>query len=139
MVDQFTDQEVSQLRGQTECFIHRHPREEPDFQDQLGLMKASTPNTVVGSHELGRADYLVLCDTTSADVVVQLPEARDGREFVFVKTNAANLVRLVPAVSQSINASVVGATFAAAWGCVTLKAIDQRFVVVGATAPVTFL
>ena len=139
MADQFTDQEVSQLRGQTECFIHRHPREEPDFQDQLGLMKASTPNTVVGSHELGRADYLVLCDTTSADVVVQLPEARDGREFVFVKTNAANLVRLVPAVSQSINASVVGATFAAAWGCVTLKAIDQRFVVVGATAPVTFL
>ena len=139
MVNQFTDQEVSQLRGQTECFIHRHPREEPDFQDQLGLMKASAPATVTGSHELGRADYLVLCDTTSADVVVQLPEARDGREFVFVKTNAANLVRLVPAASQSINASAVGATFAAAWGCVTVKAIEQRFVVISNTAPVTFL
>lgn len=139
MVNQFTDQEVSQLTGQTECFIHRHPREEPDFQDQLGLMKASVPATVTGSHELGRADYLVLCDTASADVVVQLPEARDGREFVFVKTNAANLVRLVPAVSQSINASAVGATFAAAWGCVTVKAIEQRFVVISNTAPVTFL
>jgi len=139
MADQFTDQEVSQLRGQTECFIHRHPREEPDFQDQLGLMKASTPNTVVGSHELGRADYFVVCDTALADVVVQLPEARDGREFVFVKTNSANLVRLVPAASQSINASVVGATFAAAWGCVTVKAIEQRFVVISNTAPVTFL
>lgn len=139
MADQFTDQEVSQLRGQGECFIHRHPREEPDFQDQLGLMKASAPATVTGSHELGRVDYLVLCDTTSADVVVQLPEARDGREFVFVKTNAANLVRLVPAVSQSINASVVGATFTTAWGCVTVKAIEQRFVVISNTAPVTFL
>lgn len=139
MVDQFDDQEVSQLRGQTECFIHRHPREEPDFQDQLGLMKASAPVTVTGSHELGRADYLVLCDTTSADVVVQLPEARDGREFVFVKTNAANLVRLVPAVSQSINASVVGATFAAAWGCVMVKAVDQRFIVISSTVPITFL
>lgn len=139
MVDQFTDQEVSQLRGQGECFIHRHPREDLDFQDQLGLMKASAPVTVTGSHELGRADYLVLCDTTSADVVVQLPEARDGREFVFVKTNAANLVRLVPAVSQSINASVVGATFAAAWGCVMVKAVDQRFIVISSTVPVTFL
>lgn len=139
MDSQFTDQEVSQLRGQTECFIHRHPREEPDFQDQLGLMKASAPATVTGSHELRRSDYFVVCDTASADVVVQLPEARDGREFVFVKTNSANLVRLVPAASQSINASAVGATFAAAWGCVTVKAIDQRFVVVGATAPVTFL
>lgn len=139
MADQFTDQEVSQLRGQTECFIHRHPREDLGFQDQLSLMKASSPSTVTGSYELGRTDYLVLCDTTSADVVVQLPEARDGREFVFVKTNAANLVRLVPAASQSINASAVGATFAAAWGCVTVKAVDQRFVVISNTAPVTFL
>ena len=139
MADQFSDQEVSQLRGQTECFIHRHPREDLDFQDQLSLMKASVPATVTGSHELGRADYLVLCDTTSADVVVQLPEARDGREFVFVKTNAANLVRLVPAASQSINASAVGATFTTAWGCVTVKALEQRFVVISSTAPVTFL
>lgn len=139
MVDQFTDQEVSQLRGQGECFIHRHPREDLDFQDQLGLMKAATPVTITGSHELGRADYLVLCDTSTTDVVVQLPEASDGREFMFVKTNSANLVRLVPAVAQSINASAVGATFAAAWGCVTVKALDQRFVVISNTAPVTFL
>jgi hypothetical protein len=139
MVDQFTDQEVSQLRGQGECFIHRHPREDLDFQDQLSLMKASSPSTVTGSYELGRTDYLVLCDTTSADVVVQLPEASDGREFMFVKTNSANLVRLVPTASQSINASAVGATFAAAWGCVTVKAVDQRFVVISNTAPVTFL
>lgn len=139
MADQFTDQEVSQLRGQTECFIHRHPREDLGFQDQLSLMKASSPSTVTGSYELGRTDYLVLCDTTSADVIVHLPEAKDGREFVFVKTNGANLVRLVPTALQAINTSAVGATFTTAWGCVTVKAIEQRFVVVSNTAPVTFL
>ena len=139
MVDQFTDQEVSQLRGQSECFIHRHPREDLDFQDSLALMRAATPATVTGGCELGRADYLVLCDTAAADVVVQLPEAADGREFVLVKTNSANLVRLVPAATQSINTSAVGVTFATAWGCVTIKAVEQRFVVISSTAPVTFL
>lgn len=134
MADQFTDQEVSQLRGQTECFIHRHPREDLDFQDRLALMQAAPITTVsLSTYDLARSNELILADTTANNVALALQESFVGREFQVIKTAASNKVQLLPAAGGWVNGSTTGIEYTAQWGSLTVKCIGIDYVVVSAT------
>ena len=141
MANQFTDQEVSQLRGQTECFIHRHPREQADFVDRVDLMAAEPVRNIVGvtTYDIARTDELLLVDTSTGSVTVVLPPAGRGREFKAAKVSAANNIVLQPSGGEHINGSTVGLEVAGNWGVVWVKAVAGGYVVISATCAYTVL
>ena len=97
-----TNNEVDQLAGNGYCYIHTHPREPLDFSDRLQLMSVEPTERVTSDYELGRADELVLVDTSLQNVTITLPLAARGREICNVKMSAANEVRIVPTSPERI-------------------------------------
>lgn len=120
---ELTPEQFSQLTGQLECFIHTHPKEPLDFSDRLQLMSVEPTERVTSNYELGRADELVLVDTSLQNVTITLPLAARGREFCVVKMSAANEVRIVPTPPERILGVTTATVLISRYSKIRLKAV----------------
>lgn len=137
----FSQVQYAQLVGETECHIHRHPREQADFVDRVDLMAAEPVRDIAGvtTYDIARTDELLLVDTSTGSVTVVLPPAGRGREFKAAKVSAANNIVLQPSGGEHINGSTVGLEVADNWGVVWVKAVAGGYVVISATCAYTVL
>lgn len=71
---------------------------------------------------------IYLVDTTSADVLIVLPNAElvTGREWTFKKLVAANDVHLQPVESQLVDGQLTY-TFSNQWECVTIISNGENY------------
>ena len=118
-----TPNEVDQLVGNGYCFVHVHPKVPLDFTDRLQLMSVEPTEPVTNDYELGRADELVLVDTSSQNVTITLPSAARGREFCIVKMSAANEVRIVPTPPERILGITTATVLISRYSKIRLKAV----------------
>lgn len=126
----FSPIQYAQLVGETECFIHRHPREPSDFIDRVDLMAAEPVRDVVGvtTYDITRADELLLVDTSASSVTIQTPAASRGREFQIVKMTPQNALIVLPAAGETILGSTSGAIIYGQFTSLHLKAISGGYI-----------
>ena len=118
-----TDNEMDQLAGNGYCYLHTHPRVPLDFSDRLQLMSVEPTEPVTSDYALGRADELVLVDTSLQNVTITLPLAARGREFCVVKMSAANEVRIVPTPPERILGITTATVLTSRYSKIRLKAV----------------
>ena len=70
-----------------------------------GGIRHDRKTQTTGTLSLGDLDTLIICDTSSGDVTLNLPSAatRDGAKFYIIKTSPANDVIIVPNGAAKIN------------------------------------
>lgn len=122
----FTPQQVAQLIGQGECFIHTHPKETLGFEDRLALMSAE-PVSVIGVSEytLQPRDELLLVDTSAGNVTITLPLAARGREFQIVKTKPQNVLAVTPTAPNAVLGTAAGVVVYNQWTSLHFKAVNN--------------
>mgnify|MGYP000849594142 FL=1 len=119
-----TPEQLSQLVGSGECFIHTHPREVLGFQDRLDLAGATSVATITDpAYAPSPKDEVLLADTTAGNVVITLPRANKGREFQVIKVAGGGSVIVKPTVPDTINGSPEGVVFSNNYTSLRLKAV----------------
>jgi len=123
---ELTPQQLAQLVGQGECFVHSHPKEALNFNDRLALMKAE-PVSVIGGAEytLIARDELILADTTAGSIKITLPPPANGREFQVVKLAAANMLTILPTAPSVVLGSPFGVRVYNQYTSLHFKAISS--------------
>jgi hypothetical protein len=108
--EQLTNEQVAQLVGGGECFIHIHPKEPLDFTDSLALMAAEpiTHVTGVSTYTPTKFEEMLAVDTSVNSVTITLPTAFNGREFYVIKMTPQNRVLVVPTPTDHILGSTLG-------------------------------
>ena len=129
-MDQLTDQQLSQLVGQGECFIHFHPKDPYGLADRLGLMAAEPVTTVTGDHTLSGREELILVDTTAQSITVTLPVAAKGREYQIVKVSSKNALYIIPANPDTVCGGTSGLVVYNAYTSLHLKAITGGYILI---------
>lgn len=125
-----TDQEFSMLVGLGACPLHYHEPDPATFNDRLQLSSAQpvTNISASGIYSVTRADELLLCDTSSGIITIQLPAAANGREFQIAKTSAANALIIVPESGDTILGSTEGLVIYGKFTSLHLKAIAGGYI-----------
>ena len=120
----FTAEQIAQLIGFGECFVHIHPKEVLGFQDRLDLENA-TPitNVTTTTYSPTDKDEILLVDTSAGNVTITLPPANKGREFQVIKVAGGNMVTVVPSPGESILGSTAGVVFSNIGTSIRLKSV----------------
>lgn len=122
----FTPQQVAQLIGQGECFIHTHPKETLGFEDRLALMSAEPVSIIdVSEYTLQPRDELLLVDTSAGNVTITLPLAARGREFQIVKTKPKNILVVAPTAPNTVFGTSTRVAVYNQWTSLHFKAVNN--------------
>lgn len=125
--DNLTREQIAQLTGQGECFLHSHPKELLIFADLVQLMLAE-PQTEVSSatYTPTNTDSVLLVDTSAFSVTVTLPALTNGREYKVVKVSPANALYVVPEAPGTVLGSTAGVVLYNDYSSLHLKATATR-------------
>ena len=119
-----SDEQIAQLIGGGECFIHIHPKEPLDFTDSLELMAAEPITNVTSpTYTPTKFEEMLLCDTTNNNITITLPLAFNGREFYVVKMAPQHTVYVLPTPPDTILGSTVGVEILNQFTSIHFKAI----------------
>ena len=120
------------LTGLGQCPLHYHEPEPATFNSRLQLAAAEPTTDIVaaGTYLVTRADELLLCDTSSGIITVQLPLAARGREFKVVKTAEPNALIILPEAGESITGSFSGLAVYGKYTSLHLKAITGGYILI---------
>ena len=126
-----TDQEFSMLVGLGACPLHYHEPDPATFNDRLQLSSAQpvTNISTAGTYTVTRADELLLCDTSSGIITIQLPVAASGREFQIVKTVEPNALIIKPETGEAITGST-GLVIYGRYTSLHLKAVVGGYILI---------
>lgn len=120
---QLSEQQLAQLIGLGDCFIHTHPKETLGFTERQELMEA-VPVTAISStpYAITTRDEILTVDTTGGAVTINLPQASRGRELRVIRVAGSASVTLLPTGSDTLNggASLV---ISSSYSPIHLKAI----------------
>lgn len=96
------DQEA-ELTERGDCQSHYHSSDRMPTQDTiLQIQRLNTPRLISSNFVANDNSNYLLMDTSSGNVSVQLPAARNGREIVVMKNTAGNYVQILPLGSDKI-------------------------------------
>lgn len=120
------------LTGLGQCPLHYHEPEPATFNGRLQLAAAQpvTGVSAPGTYLVTRADELLLCDTSSGIITVQLPLAARGREFQVVKTAEPNALIVMPEAGESITGNFSGLIIYGKYTSLHLKAITGGYILI---------
>lgn len=126
-----TEQEFSMLVGLGPCPLHYHEPDPATFNDRLQLSSAQpvTNISTTGTYTVTRADELLLCDTSSGIITLQLPVSANGREFQIVKTAEPNALIIKPEPGEAITGST-GLVIYGKYTSLHLKAVVGGYILV---------
>jgi len=118
------------LVGLGACPLHYHEPDPATFNDRLQLSPTQPVTTISASgiYLVSRAEQLLLCDTSSGIITIQLPAAANGREFQIAKTSAANALIIVPESGDTILGSTEGLVIYGKFTSLHLKAIAGGYI-----------
>ena len=90
--------------------------------------------SITSSMTLGTEDDVVLVDTSAGDVTITLPAISDAmvrlkREYVVVKTIAANTVTIMPTGADTIRGAA-STTISTQWASLRFRATSGNWVVI---------
>lgn len=127
-----TEQEFSMLVGLGPCPLHYHEPDPATFNDRLQLSSAQPVTNVstAGIYSVTRADELLLCDTSSGIITVQLPVSANGREFQVVKIAEPNALIIRPEAGENITGSTEGLVIYGKYTSLHLKAISGGYILI---------
>jgi hypothetical protein len=123
-----SNQQLSQLVGGGECYIHTHPKEILGFTERLELMEAAPVITVTGDYTAGARDEIIIVDTTLLSITITLPLAAKGREFQIVKGTEQNALYVAPIAPDTIIGSVMGVVVYSAFTSLHFKAVTGGWI-----------
>lgn len=95
-------EEVRQLTGFSECYLHVHPRHVIDADDVTNSQSARKIIEVSANYTVLPTDEIVLVDTTAGNVTIMLPHSDFKKEFQVVKVSSANKVIILPTSPDTI-------------------------------------
>ena len=125
-----TQEQLAQLVGGGECFIHMHPKEQLDFSDRLELMNAAPRNSTSSDYSLTKADELVLVDTSANDATITLPLADKGREFQVVKVSPLNTLYVAPTNPDTVLGSTTGIAITTLFTSLHFKSVSGGYILI---------
>ncbi len=117
------EDQLAQLIGMGECYIHTHPKELLTFEDRLALAAAEPVFTVTGDFTPTRDTELLQVDTSTTSITITLPLADRGREFQIIKTSEKNALYVVTSGSNTITGSSTGLVVYNKYSSLHLKSV----------------
>ena len=122
-----SDELLRQLTGMLnrgDCQDHYHSSDrQPSHDTLVGIQQTENVKTVTANYIVASIDDYLLVDTTSGNVTLTLPKAKNGRLLFFKKIVAANSMILSANGSDKIDGASTQ-TVAIQWTCIRLKAIS---------------
>lgn len=123
------DQEAA-LVGQGDCQSHWHSEHKRATQDFLhGLDSVAAQRTYTGDFTLGVGDDFAMVDTSTGDVSITLPRARNGIVKEVLKVSSAYTLTVLPSGSDTVM-GVMGVTTSLGGSALRFKAFgtDWRLI-----------
>jgi hypothetical protein len=125
-----SNEQLAQLVGSGECYIHVHPKEILGFAERLELMEAAPVIEISGDHTAGPRDEILLVDTSAGNVTITLPLAQKGREYQIVKTTPGFTLFIVPTTPDTLIGSTMGVSIVSAFSSLHWKSISGGYILI---------
>ena len=120
-----TEEQLSQLTGGGECFIHVHPQEPLNFDDHSDLMGSDPIREITSDYTPTVIDFRIRADTTGGDIRITMPPTASGREFQITKKVSANRLFIIPTPPDTIIGSTTGVIVRNAYTSLHCKAVEE--------------
>ena len=115
------DFRVQQLIGGGDCTTHWHSEDRVPTQDFLhGLQGVAYQVTSSSNFTPTNYTDFIYCDTSSGDVTVTLPVAKNGQEFTVIKTSPLNTLTINTTAPDTIQ-GLSSVSFTTQWTARTFK------------------
>jgi hypothetical protein len=119
----------AELTGLNDCLLHWHSSDRAQTQDTINQQQQVTSAvTATVSRTLTTNDNVIAADTTSGNVTLTLPIARNGKEFIIVKIIAANTLTILPSGTDTINGAA-SLAITIRWTSIWLKAVSGGWLI----------
>lgn len=121
------DRDERQLVGGGDTLLHYHLA---DRATNAGLQSDARQRTTSDSaFSVTYDDDFVFCDTTSSNISVTLPLARNGKEFEIVKTASPNMLTILPSGTNTL-AGAASVLVYVQWTALRFKAVSGGYVLI---------